>query len=434
MGDSENKPASRRYLAVGILSAVTLTAATMWLAFALLKPTPPRTVAMATDPAGSFNAELGKRYRDLLAKDGVDLKLVPTAGSVESLARLRDPRSGISIAILPSGLSNDQNPGDLVSLGTLFYEPLWVFTRGMQIGGRERLHNRRISIGPEGSGTHALSIEFLARVGIIDKQSATLLPLTPQDTAEKLLHGEIDVGVLLDPWESPAVRELLSAQDTRLESVRRADAFVALYPYLNKLVLPAGVADMARDRPPTDVVLLAPMASLVVRESLHPAIQYLLLEAAAEIHSEPGLWRSADQFPAAEAIDFPLSAQARHFYKSGSPFLQQHLPFWLSVLVQQILVALIPIVGMLYPLVRFAPVLFAWTMRRRVYKLYDELRQLEEEVGSASADRKNTESVVLRLNRLEDRTTHFRIPMSFEPLVYQLRSHIKLVRERLGRS
>ena len=279
---------------------------------------------------------------------------MPSVGAVENVARLRDPKSGVSVGIIPSGITNAQQSPDLVSLGTLFYEPLWLFHRASEgLKRHEDLSGRTISIGPEGSGTHALAVEFLARVGIVDEHNAKLLPLAPDVATEKLLHGEIDGVALLAAWESPVVRQLVSAQDIVLASVPRADAFVALYPYLSKVVLPAGVGDMAKNRPPTDVVLVASQASLVVREDLHPAIQYLLLEAAREIHSAPGMFRRAGQFPAAESIDLPLSTHAQQFYKTGAPFLQRHLPFGLAVLAQQGLVLLIPVLGVVYPLLKF---------------------------------------------------------------------------------
>ena len=128
---------------------------------------------MAIDPEGSYSAKVGKRYRELLARDGIDLRLVPTAGAVESMARLRDPKSGISIAIIPGGVSNEQESPGLVSLGTLFYEPLWPFYRGHVLEKHEQLRGLRISIGPEGSASHALSLKFFARVGVIDEETAT---------------------------------------------------------------------------------------------------------------------------------------------------------------------------------------------------------------------------------------------------------------------
>jgi TRAP-type uncharacterized transport system substrate-binding protein len=419
--------ANRRLLVIASILVAALTAVGIRLTFSMLRPTPPRSVAMAIDPEGSFRAELGKRYRELLARDGIDLRLVPTAGAVESMARLRDPKSGISIAIIPAGISNQKESPGLVSLGTLFYEPLWVFSHGQILTKHEQLRSLRISIGPEGSASHALSLEFLARVGIIDQKSATLLSLTPQESAAKLLNGNIDVAILMDAWETPTVQQLLTAKEINLTGIPRADALVALYPYLNKLVLPAGVADMAENRPPTDVLLVAPKASLAVRGDLHPAIQYLLLDAASQIHSGPGVFRTASQFPAPESIDLPLSTHARQFYKTGSPFLQRNLPFWLAVLVQQILVLFIPVVGVLYPLLRISPRIFLWVESRRVYSLYTELRLLEEELAAASSH-KTGKDFIERLDRLEDRVSRLWMPPSLRPQIYNLRLHISMVR------
>jgi len=387
---------------------------------------------MAIDPEGSFNAMVAKRYRELLAWDGIELKLLPSAGAVESIARLRDPKSGVSIAIIPSGITDEHKSPELISLGTLFYEPLWSFSRGRVLRSHEDLTGLRISIGPEGSGSHALSTEFLARVGIINHKSATLLSLSAQDSWAKLLSGEIDAAILLDAWETPVVHELLTAEGVNLDGVPRADAFVALYPFLHKLTLPAGVADMKENRPPNNVVLLATKASLVVRRDLHPAIQYRLLEAASHVHSAAGLFHAAGQFPAPEVIDLPLGTHARQFYKTGPPFLQRHLPFWLAVLGQQLLVLLVPVVGVIYPLLRFSPAIYSWLQHRRIYKLYSELMVLEGQMSSSPLD--STQNYVERLNQLEDRASRLSLPMAYQPLLYALRLHVGVVRQRIEKS
>jgi TRAP-type uncharacterized transport system substrate-binding protein len=420
---------TRRYLAVSSVAFAVLASVLIWLSFVAFRPTPPRSVTMAMDPEGSFNAQVAKRYRELLARDGIDLKLVQSKGAVESMALLQDAKSGVSIAIIPSGITNQQKSPELISLGTLFYEPLWGFSRGRALRTHEDLRGLRISIGPEGSGSHALAEEFLARVGIIDQKSATLLSLPVEESAAKLQNGEIDAAILLAAWESSVVHELLTAKDVTLDGVRRADSFVALYPFLQKLTLPAGVADMKENRPPNDVVLLATRASLVVRNDLHPAIQYRLLEVASQIHSGAGLFHSAGQFPAAETIDLPLGSNARQFYKTGPPFLQRHLPFWLAVLVEQFLVLLIPVVGILYPIVRLSPAFYSWLQHHRIYKLYSELMLLEDEMASSSSNR--ADNYIERLDRLEVRASRLSLPRSFQPLVYSLRLHVGLVRQRV---
>jgi TRAP-type uncharacterized transport system substrate-binding protein len=423
---------NRRLVVILAIIVVTLTVLGIWLTFSVLRPSPPRSVAMAVDPQGSFDAEVGKRYRELFARDGIDLRLVPTAGAVESIARLRDAKSGISVAIIPGGITDREESPRLVSLGTLFYEPLWLFSHNQHLETHEQLRNLRISIGPEGSASHKLALEFLARVGVFDQKSATLLSLTPQESSAKLMNGGIDAAVLMGAWETPAIHQLLVAKDIDLVPIRRADAFVDLYPFLNKLVLRAGVADLAENRPPTDVLLIAPKASLVVRDDLHPAIQYLLLDAASQIHSGPGVFHKEGQFPAPESIDLPLSTHARQFYKTGSPFLQRNLPFWLAVLAQQILVLLVPVVGMVYPLLRFSPQILLSIQSRRVYKLYSELRLLERELASLGST-KDDKDLTERLDQLHDRASRLWVPTSLTPQLYNLRLHIRLVREEAER-
>ncbi len=429
MTDLNHRRTNWRYLATASI-VVAFAAVLIWLAFTLLRPTPPRSVTMATDPEGSLNADLAERYREFLARNGIELKLVPLAGAVESLARLQDPKSDVSIAIIPSGITTQRDSPDLVSLGTLFYEPLWFFVRGRVLERHEQLQGLRLSIGPDGSASRVFSVEFFARVGIIDQKSATLFSFTPAETIQRLHRGELDGAVLLDAWESPVIHELLTANDVNLQSIRRADAFVALYPSLNRLVLPAGVADLAENRPPADILLLAPKASLVVRRDLHPAIQYLLLGAAEQIHSAPGVFHKAGQFPAPESIDLPLSAYARQYYRTGPPFLQRHLPFWLAVLVQQLFALAIPLLGVLFPLLRFAPAIYDWLGRRRVYGLYSELKRLEDQLAAVPPGG-NVKDFVERLNRMEERVNRQSVPASVRPLLYWLRLHIDMVREEV---
>ena len=288
----------------------------------IVETLPPRTIVMATGAEGGANYELGIRYREILAQSGVKLQLLPTAGGLENLARLRDPQSGVSVGFIQGGTTNKKESPDLVSLGTVFYEPLWLFYRSEIGEGMQALRGRRISIGPEGSGRRALALELVKRIKL-DSIIGELLGFTPQVAGEKLIAGDIDVAFIVTAWDSPVVQRLITAKGIELASFPRADAYVALYPFLNKLVLPAGVGDLATNRPPADVVLLAPKASLAVRADLHPAIQHLLLNAAIQIHSQPEIFQKAGQFPAAESIDLPLSEEAQRFYKTGRPFLQE---------------------------------------------------------------------------------------------------------------
>jgi TRAP transporter TAXI family solute receptor len=427
---SGHPPVRRSHLALPLIGAAVIVAAAVWAVVAVLRPLPPRTVTMATGPEGGAYHEVGKRYRELLAHHGITLQLVSTAGALENLARLRDTRSGVAVALLQSGITSAMESPDLEALGTVFYEPLWLFHRGVLEGrSLEALRGRKISIGPEGSGTRALALELLARNGV-DRQFAELLSLTPQEAAESLVRGEIDAALILAAWDSPVVRRLLAEETIALASFPRADAYVALYPFLNRLTLPAGVGDLAKNRPPTDVTLLAPKASLVVRNDLHPAIQSLLLDAADQIHSGPSIFQQSKQFPAAESIDLPLSSEARQYYRSGRSFLERHLPFWLAVAIGRLLVLLIPLVGVIYPLFRLMPALYAWEVRWRIFRIYRELRLLEKDAESPGSGR-TVDDLNEGLDRLEERASRLQVPLFYTNLLYTLRVHIAVVRGRL---
>ena len=411
----------------GGLFLLAVGGAVVWMALTVGSPFPPRTLTMATGPEGSAYEVLGARYREILQRAGVDLRVVPTAGGIENLARLRDEDSGVSVAFLESGLTDREASPDLASLGTVSLEPLWTFMRGGTQGGvAGRLKGKRISIEPEGSATRVLARRLLA-LNAVPETSVVLLGLSPERSAEALLRGEIDGAVMLTSWRSPAVRRLLVADSIVLESYPRADAYVALFPSLSKVVLPTGVADLARNIPPSDVTLLAVEASLVARKDLNPAIQYLLLEAAAEIHGGPEIFHKAGRFPAGEAVNLPLSEPARGFYQSGVPFVYRVLPLWLAGMTERLLILLIPLLVVAFPLFRFLPTVYQYMIETRIYRLYGRLRVLEQELEETGPG-PSLERLAAQLDELARNASHLSVPLHYSQRLFILKSHIAMAR------
>ena len=262
----------------------------MWALFAALRPLPGRDFSIATGAEGSAYTQVAERYREILARDGVRLHLVPTNGAVENLQRLRDPHAEVEAGFVQAGTTSEHQSPDLVSLGTVFYEPLWVFCKCATLYELLPAHpDARVSIGPEGNATRPLAMRLLTLVGVDTKQ-LQLKDSSPHESARQLVAGEIDVAIFLSAWDAPAVQQLLVAPGIELISFNRADALVALDPHFSKLILPEGVADLKANRPRSDVPLIASKASLVVRADLHPALQYLLLHAALEVHARPAIF------------------------------------------------------------------------------------------------------------------------------------------------
>jgi len=423
---SRSRKGPRLLLALLLLA---LLAALAWMGLTIGNPIPPKTITMATGPEGSAYREVGLRYQEILRRAGVDLQLVPTAGGFDNLSRLHDPGSGVSVAFVESGVTTRKESPDLVTLGAVIVEPLWQFYRG-QPGGTvaQRLTGKRISIEAEGSGTRKLALRLLQLNGVPDS-SVTLLALSPEEGAEALLRGEIDAAFMLTSWQSPAVQKLLAADGITLQGYPRADAYVALFPVLDKVILPQGVADLARNIPPADVPLLAVESNLVVRRGLHPALQYLLLEAASEIHGGRDIFHSTGRFPAPGTIDLPLSNQARTFYKSGRPFVYQYLPFWLAGLAEKLLIVLIPLFAIVFPLISVLPRLFQAVTERRIFVMYRELKLVEralETTGPIARDQ-----LAEALADLERRANHLWVPLGYSQRLFILKSHISLAQEQI---
>lgn len=411
------------------LFALAIVMSFVWMGLTIGNPFPPTTITMATGPEGSAYREYGLRYQEFLRRAGVDLRLVPTAGGFDNLSRLGDPSSEVSVTFVESGLTNRKTSPDLVTLGAVTVEPLWLFFRGHPQGTvAKSVAGKRISIEAEGSGTRVLARRLLELNGVPDS-SVTLLGLSPEQSGDALLRGQIDAAIMLTSWQSPAVRRLLAADGISLVGYPRADAYVALYPTLDKVILPQGAADLARDIPPADVPLLAVESNLLVRRDLHPALQYLLLEAASEIHGGRDVFYPTGRFPAPGTIDLPLSDQARTYYKSGRPFVYRYLPFWLAGLAERMLILLIPLFAVVLPLVSVLPRLFAFLTERRIFVMYRELKLVERALETSAPIA--MDEVAASLEYLGHRANHIWVPLTYSQRLFILKSHIALAQERL---
>ncbi|MDH3475609.1 MAG: hypothetical protein OEM59_18165, partial [Rhodospirillales bacterium] len=295
-----------------------------------------------------------------------------------------------------------------------------------------RLAGRRLAIGAEGSGTRAVALQLLADNDLTEPPTR-LLPLEGMAAAEALLAGEVDAAFFVASPAAPVVRRLLEADEVRLMSLSRAEAYTRRYHFLSKLVLPEGVIDFERNLPPADVALLAPTANLVAREELHPALIVLLLRAAAEVHGAGGLFEQPGEFPSARFIDFPLSDTARRYFKSGPPLLQRFLPFWAADLIDRLLILLLPLVTLLIPLLRIVPPAYRWRVRSRIYRWYRELQEVDDSL-EALGSRDQVGRNLAELDRIESEVKQLTVPLAYADSLYHLRLHIDFVREKLRRA
>lgn len=419
---------SVRELAFVVLVAVVVVGTAFMVAYRFVRPAPPDHFVISTgNESGAYHL-FAQRYRDLLAHEKITVELRPSSGSVENLNRLVDPEAGYDVALIQSGIATINEDEPLArSLGALYYEPLWVFYRSpYELTRLTQLAGKRIAAGPEGSGTRVLAVNMLKANGA-DKPSLKLLPLGGMAAADALIAGQIDTALFVAAPDAPIVQRLLKAPDIRLMNMAHADALAQRYSYLSAVTLLRGTVDLAADIPPANVKMVAVTAHLVAREDFHPALVSVLLQAATKVHSGAGVFHKAGEFPSARAGDFPISEDAIRYYKSGPPFLQRYMPFWVANLIERLLVLLVPLIAVLIPMMRIMPALYDWRIKRRIFRWYRELKEFEVSIKDA----RDPTQLLARLDEIEKGVAQTKVPLTYWDYVYTLRGHIDLVRAHI---
>ena len=431
-----------RVLLVTGMPFILLTTGLIWAAYVWLKPAPPKRVVMATGSEQGAYAAFGKRYAEELKRYGIEVVLRPSAGSRENVRTLRDPKETVDIAFVQGGASEtvraneEETDAGLISLGSIFYEPVWLFYRA-DVAKKvskdgvlkeiSQLRGMRVNTGMRGSGIPGIVNRLLA-ANLMEREDIKRTNLDTTAAAVALLNGEIDAMVLVSAPEAPMVQMLLQTPGIQLFEFLQSEAYSRRYRFLNSVTLPRGVVDLSRNAPPRDIAMLAATCSLVARPDIHPALIQLFVQAATKIHGGGGWMARAGQFPSAQNTEFPVARDAERFYRTGPPLLQRYLPFWMANFIDRMWVALFSILVVLIPLARVLPPIYNFGIRRRIFRWYRSLRQIENDVGQEDVDQ---EKLLADLDKLDAKVERIAVPLAYADELYRLRTHIALVRQRI---
>ena len=393
-------------------------------------PLPPRRISIGCGPPEGANFIFAQAYQEILAKEGITLELRNTAGSAENLKLLGATPGGIDVAFVQGSMKSTAQNTDLVSLGSLFFDPLWIFHRtDLALRRIPDLKGLRLAVGEEGGGTKVLTMQLLELNGL-NSQNTQILSYGYQKAADMLLKGEVDAAFFVSTHLADHVINLIDSKSVKLMGLERAEAYALLYHYLYVLKVPEGVIDFAANIPPHDLTLVAPTTQLVARPDLHPALINLLLMAAKEVHKFGGDFEREGEFPAPKYLDFELSPEAERFYKFGPPFLQRYLPFWVAIFVSRMTILLLPLVAVFLPIFKLMPLIYRWRMRSRIYRWYSKLRAIDPERHKQETTERLQEYLV-KLARIEEKVSNISVPPSFSEELYHLRMHIDMLQNKL---
>jgi hypothetical protein len=425
---------SLRDLLISAGPLAVLAVGLLVMAYWWLDPNPPKTVRLATGPAQSGYEEFGKRYRKALERYGIDVVLVPSEGSPANLRHLREGRADLAFVQGGSGDRNANEDSGIVSLGSLFVEPLWLFYRadigkklpGGTLAALTQLQDLRVNVGARGSGSPGL-MRRLLEANKLDPKELKLSRLDQTAATVAFLNGELDVLVFASSPESLMVQMLLQTPGVKLMDFSQSEAYARRFPYLTPVVLPRGIVDLAGDLPPQDVRLVATTTSLLAREGTHPALLNLFAQAARDLHSAAGWFNQAGSFPSIEHSEYPVAREGERAIRFGQPFLQRWLPFWIANLVERMWLALGIIIAVLLPLSRIVPPLYQFRIRSRVFRWYAQLREIENRLQAQPDEAKG---MVQELDALDERVGRISVPLSYADELYALRNNIDTVRRR----
>mgnify|MGYP001967778210 FL=1 len=401
--------------------------------FRVIAPPPPDTIRFASGAANGAYAQTAQTYTDIFEEKGVTLEIVETTGSGDNLKLLRNGE--VDAAIVQAGVAELSDAEAIRSLGAIFYEPLWVFYRnetGILESGLEDLRgfdDLTIAAGSETSGTRKLATDMLSQNGV----SARLVALTGEAGAEALRTGEVDVLMSVSAPTATFITELLADPEISVLSFDRALAYERRTPYLSQVIFPEGGLNLEENLPSAPIELIAPVAQVVVREDLHPAVQALLIEAMVANHKAGTLLSAPDVFPTPDRADLPIADEAERYYENGPSFLRRYFPWSVANFLERAWVLIIPLVTLLFPLIRAAPPLYRWRTRRKIYVWYKDLRVLEAR-GRAAHTKEEREAVIRDLYDLQAEVVgQVEVPESYTDELYRLRSHILFVSQLVKR-
>ncbi len=421
-----------RWLVGAVLASAVLL---VWLVARYVNPTPPNRFVFTGGGANGAYDRYAQQYAQHVRAARMTMEIKTSAGSVQNLERLQSGEA--DAGFVQGGLGSnstqpDADPDDLPlrSLGVVAYEPVWVFSRADLTAGLQPLRGKRVAVGPEGSGSRKVAVEVLGAFGL-SAGEVGLVPESGPAAAQALIGGQLDAAILVAPPESATIRTLLAAPGLRLASPPQLAGVTRQLPYLQTVTLLRGAVNAAANVPPTDVLLLATTANLVVRKELHPAVQSLLIESARPVHRKASIVSSRGEFPRAQGADFPVSEEAERFYREGRPFLQRYLPFWLANFLTRLLLVLVPLVAIAVPLLRAIPQLMEYRDKTRLYKRYADLKMIEDDVRLRQLSAEEIRQARLKLSSIEQEISNANFPLDFTDRVYTFRQHVSYVRSQL---
>ena len=379
-------------------------------------------------------------YRALLNARGISLQVLESAGTGENLQRLKNPNNSVQIALAQSGYAHNESTQaasiGIQTLAQVDIEPIWVFSRYRDVDSLLRLQGQRVAIGQQGSGSREVALRLLRQVRL-EAKDLLESEVVGMNTVAALRDGKIDATIFVASVNAPVVQALLSAPGIYLANLKRSAALSERMPYLDARFAAAGSLNASRLQPSQDMVLLSTVASILVREDLHPMIKRALMHAALQHHASAGPLHRSNEFPHLKRLEFPSTPQSREVLRDGLPWIEQHLPLsWAQWLYRLIFIGL-PLSLLVWLVCKIAPSYLSWRIDSRINRWYGELKFIENDLNQGQPGGLELAQFRSRLKGIAKQVSAYPLPKNYMQRLFVLQQHIALVnskmQSRLGR-
>jgi len=402
------------------LFIIAISIALFWVTFQFVKPAPKKSLTIATGRIDGTYYEYATKYKELLENEGVNVKIIQTAGSIETLKLLKEKK--VDIGFVQGGIADQEAKKTLRSIASIYFEPLWIFTKDKNISYIDDFKGKNISIGEIGSGTKALVEKILTKTNLTDTNSK-ILYLNMKDSIQKLLHDNLDAFFAVISAESIMIKEMLKNPQISVVELKRVKAYTKEFPFLSELKIYEGELDLKQNIPSKDILLLSSVASLVTQKDLDDYLVRLISVQVVKVSLTKG-------FASSKYLDIPIHEEAKRYLQNGESWLEKIFPYWVASNIDRLKILLIPTLTLLIPLLKGFFPLYKWRSRSKIYRWYDELNEIDKKIDTISKD--EAKEYIDQIQKLQDEIKeHTKVPLSFMGEYYELNIHIDYVLNKL---
>lgn len=401
-----------------------------------LDPLPNRDIYFATSYKNSDWYDFAELSKVELSKKGFTVKIEESDGAIDNVQKLLDPSSPTNIAFTYASALNEEDRNKILSLGSISYEPIWVFYWKDKINepkSLKDLENKKVSLGPLKSGSYAIAKKVFDIYKIDISKKDNFIPDNFEDSAINFENKKTDALIFVSSYRDEIVSRLLNDERVGLMSFSNASAFEKQFNSFETVTLPAGSIDIYKNIPNKDVKLIATTTSLVVKPDMHPDTQLALLVSVRNLNrsSHHLFFAKRDEFPSYVDPLIPISPVAAKFYDYGPPHAMKYLPFWIAGFIDRAWLLLLTLFAIFYPLTKLNIHISRLRYDMEEDLVYKELMNIENVTLNSDLSDEDRDAMLARLDEIKSHVLKSRVPVGAGKDHFDLMTTIDKIKELL---